>query len=288
MITYNHEKFIHDAIKGVLLQKTNCPIELVIGEDCSTDNTRAICEKYEKENPQIIRILPAEKNLGGIANFIRTLSACSGKYIAICEGDDYWTDPLKLQKQVDILENNADIGLCFHNAKVTYASGYFKPHPFSVFNKTIYNIEDVIQKDWFIPTQSIVFRKALLEVPNWIKYVFSGDLSLQLLIAAKSNYFCIDEIMSVYRKHDLSITKQMRYSSYDVNKKIKEVLLYFNMHSDFRYNAIIQNRIKERDAEDYRMLLMNRPFLRKIFNIDFYFYKSKSLIKKLNRNKSHY
>ena len=100
-ITYNHEQFIAQAIESWLMQKTSFEIEIIIGEDCSTDNTRAIIEKYRKLHPDLIKLIISESNVGMMPNFIRTLAACRGKYIALCEGDDYWTDPYKLQKQVD-------------------------------------------------------------------------------------------------------------------------------------------------------------------------------------------
>mgnify|MGYP001248218371 CR=1 FL=1 len=121
MITYNHEKYIAQAIEGVLMQKTNFLFELVIGEDCSTDSTRVICKEYADRYPNIIKLLPdAGKNLGMMENAIRTTMACTGKYIALCEGDDYWTDPYKLQKQVDFLEAHNDYGLTNTDADFYY------------------------------------------------------------------------------------------------------------------------------------------------------------------------
>ena len=111
MITYNHELYIAQAIEGVLMQQTDFPIELIIGEDCSTDRTRGIVLEYQKKHPDIIRIITSEHNVGAIKNGIRTSTATKGKYIAFCEGDDYWTDPLKLEKQVDFLEASPDYGL---------------------------------------------------------------------------------------------------------------------------------------------------------------------------------
>ncbi len=111
MITYNHEAYVFQSIEGILKQKTNFKYELVIGEDCSTDFTRKICEEYAQKYPEIINLLPSEKNLGICHNFIRTLNACTGQYIAICEGDDYWTDSLKIQKQVDFLDTNPDYAI---------------------------------------------------------------------------------------------------------------------------------------------------------------------------------
>jgi len=109
-ITYNHELFIAQAIDGFLIQETNFDFEIVIGEDCSTDNTRKIIEEYQKKYPTKIKLLPSNTNLGIEANFYRTMQACNGKYIAICDGDDYWTDKNKLQLQVDFLENNKEYG----------------------------------------------------------------------------------------------------------------------------------------------------------------------------------
>ena len=111
MITYNHEAYIHQAIEGVLKQETNFDIELVIGEDCSTDGTREIILNYQKKHPDIIRIITSDQNVGGRQNGLRTLRACRGKYIAICEGDDYWLEPKKLQIQYNFLNNHPEYGL---------------------------------------------------------------------------------------------------------------------------------------------------------------------------------
>ncbi|MRS04686.1 glycosyltransferase, partial [bacterium] len=110
MITYNHGPYIRQAIEGILKQKCSFPFEIIIGEDCSSDNTAEICREYASEY-QIIKLLPSGTNLGMLPNFFRTIDACSGKYIAFCEGDDYWTDPGKLGKQADFLEMNPDFGM---------------------------------------------------------------------------------------------------------------------------------------------------------------------------------
>lgn len=107
-ITYNHEPWISKAIEGVLMQKVSFPIEYLIAEDCSTDGTRKICEQYVQKYPDIIKLLPSDKNYGAIKNEHRAFVAAKGKYIATCEGDDYWTDPLKLQKQVDFMEAHSE------------------------------------------------------------------------------------------------------------------------------------------------------------------------------------
>lgn len=112
-ITYNHEPWIARTIEGVLAQEVDFPLEMVIAEDCSTDGTRAVCERYAEAHPDIIRLLPSERNLGIIPNERRAMAAARGKYIAFCEGDDYWTEPSKLQRQVDFLESHPDYSVCF-------------------------------------------------------------------------------------------------------------------------------------------------------------------------------
>ena len=112
MITYNHEAFIGRSIESVLSQKTDFPFELVIGDDHSTDNTRSLAMKYAEKYPDIIKFQSHPGNLGVIPNFQDTLQRCSGKYVAILEGDDRWIDKHKLQKQVNFMERNPDFVLC--------------------------------------------------------------------------------------------------------------------------------------------------------------------------------
>jgi glycosyltransferase involved in cell wall biosynthesis len=113
MITYNHAPYIAKAIEGVLHQKTTFPFELVIGEDCSPDGTREIVFDYQKKYPELIRVITSNKNVGAAKNGSRTGKACLGKYIAFCEGDDYWRRPEKLGMQVDYLENHPKCGMVY-------------------------------------------------------------------------------------------------------------------------------------------------------------------------------
>ena len=168
MITYNHAPFIAQAIEGVLRQRTDFAFELIIGEDCSTDGTRKIVFDYQKKYPDIIRVITSEKNVGMKRNGLRTLKACQGKYIAFCEGDDYWHEPRKLQIQADHLEDRSDCGLVFTDydfyfesensavKNVNQRKGYCTP-----FDLTI---EQAIGPEGgVIRTCTIMARKALLE-----------------------------------------------------------------------------------------------------------------------------
>lgn len=125
-ITYNHERFIAAALDSFLMQEVNFPIEIVIGEDCSTDSTRKIIESYRVRLPMLINLITSQANVGVTENFRRSLKACKGRYIAICEGDDYWVDKNKLQMQTDFLERNPDYVLTFHDACILTESGIQK------------------------------------------------------------------------------------------------------------------------------------------------------------------
>jgi glycosyltransferase involved in cell wall biosynthesis len=214
MIAYNHERFIVQAIDRVIMQKAEFPFELVIGDDCSTDNTRLIVESYVRKYPDIIRLLPAGKNLGGVLNCSRTLMACRGKYIAMCEGDDYWTSSDKLAKQVECLDNNPDISICFHNVLVQYEGGDFPPYPYYLNNLTemligIHDdkppeISDVsrLLRGNFIQTPSIMMRNIFTNgFPEWFAGLGLADWPLNVLSARNGRIRYMDEIMAVYRVH---------------------------------------------------------------------------------------
>lgn len=212
MITYNHEKYISQAIDGVLIQETEFPIELLIGEDCSIDQTRKICKEYQEKYPDIIKLLLSENNLGMIQNFIATLKACSGKYIALCEGDDYWTDEEKLQKQVDFLENNSEYIGCCHNVVM---------HDETTHNKTImwpystdcdFSLDDLAGGNK-ISTLSLVFRNVLDIDGVFIDYPNSPlvDYILNLELAKRGKIRYLNSMMGVYRMHENGVWSLMSH-----------------------------------------------------------------------------
>lgn len=206
-ITYNQAPFIHGCIEGVLMQKTNFAYELVIGEDCSTDGTREIVQEYAKKNPEIIRVITSESNVGIIKNAIRTSLACRGKYIALCEGDDYWTDPLKLQKQVDFLETHPKYPICFHPViwREEKTGKMRKTYYGAPGVKDFYTLDDLLERSNFLPTASVVFRNfSIKELPAWFSQVPIGDIAahvINLYNSSSERIGFIDEPMAVYRRH---------------------------------------------------------------------------------------
>ncbi|PTS92382.1 hypothetical protein DBR27_19765, partial [Flavobacterium sp. HMWF030] len=115
VITYGHEKYIEQTIDGILMQEVDFDFELIISNDCSPDQTDEVVKSYLKDHPKSnkVKYFSHKKNMGAYQNFVFSLENSNGKYIALCEGDDYWTNPLKLQKQVDFLESNPDFSICF-------------------------------------------------------------------------------------------------------------------------------------------------------------------------------
>src|ERR1039457_6833113 len=148
MMTYNHEPYIAQAIEGVVMQQCKFSIELLIGEDCSTDRTRNICLEYQRRHPQLIRLVTSETNVGMHKNMFRIYCRSKGRYIAICEGDDYWCHECKLEKQVTFLETNPDHTLCIHNAQVIYQYADTKPHSFNRKMPIMQSAPEIIENDW--------------------------------------------------------------------------------------------------------------------------------------------
>lgn len=201
MITYNHEAFISKAIEGVLMQKTAFSYELVIGEDGSTDNTRKICEIYQAKYPDKIKLLPFTGNKGMSGNYIATLKACTGKFIALCEGDDYWTDPAKLEKQAKFLFENPGYNLCFHdvynelNGKKTKSSIWDAPETS--------DLDHLLSNRGYIKTLSVMFRNAdgIIDFIRSAKDSPFLDLITYVVVTGSGRIRFFKEKMAVYRIH---------------------------------------------------------------------------------------
>lgn len=203
MITYNHELYIKEAILGVLAQITNFHIGLIIVDDFSTDKTEAVVREIINTHPKsnIINYTRHVTNKGMMPNFIWALEQHKGKYIALCEGDDYWTDPYKLQKQVDFLEANSEFVGCFHDSLLVDANNrvlrtsHFKPA------KCVISQKDALMMGSAYPTASLVFRAVCVKnIPKWFTKMAS-DHALDLLITDFGNLYFMDENMSSYRLH---------------------------------------------------------------------------------------
>ena len=250
--TYNHEKYISHAIESILKQETDFDYEIILGEDESQDGTREICIEYARRYPDRIRLfLRSRKDViyingrpTGRFNAIESLKAARGKYIAMLEGDDYWIDPFKLQKQADYLDNNPDCALSFHNAlnfdeKSQKFVGVRGPDEI----KDKYQLSDLLIGH-FIPTCSVMYRNGLIkEFPDWFLRVPVGDKPLYILLAQHGSIGYINEVMGVYRIHPGGIWSGSDYISRHLTNII--LLNFFNGYLP-QYADLIQEQIDSR------------------------------------------
>ena len=225
-ITYNHDKYIKDAMDGFLKQETNFPFEIVISDDCSTDNTRSLLKGYLERFPDKIRLLLPEENLGVVKNFSTTIAACRGKYIALCEGDDYWTDPLKLQKQVDFMEAHPECSLCCHRVlfKKVGDESFSEIFP-KVDNDRVFTRQD-FSPEFYPKTLSVLFRNNnITEYVKLSKKFKTGDTPLWFFLSQYGDIGYLNQIMGVYRIHPsgiYSLTSDLQKAiiSYDTHHKL--------------------------------------------------------------------
>jgi len=257
-ITYNHEKYIADAIEGFLMQKTNFKYEILIHDDASTDRTAHIIKEYERKYPDIIKPIYQKENQysKGISVGQFNISRAKGKYIADCEGDDFWVEPYKLQKQIDYMLSHPNCTMCFHNANITNEKR--KTTNKLLIDKNVtcreFNAGELAVLG-FIPTASRVYLKSAMEVlPEWYFKSVVKDYPSQLIIASRGYAYYINEVMSSYRTgHSGSATARF------YNKKTNEKIIYingfidilnnFNKYTHCKYFEEVEEAIINREVE---------------------------------------
>ncbi len=262
MITYGHEKYIREAIEGVLMQEGDFDLELVIANDCSPDNTDAIISELLKSHPKAdkIRYIKHKKNIGMMPNFIFALQQAQGDYIALCDGDDYWTDPYKLQKQVDFLEANPDYVLSFHKVKILKPNGELVEDFITKVPDNYETQETLARLGNYIHTPSVVFRNVIKEFPPEFSLSPIGDYFLYMLLVEHGKLHYFEDEMAVYRfgvgLHSTHTQIKMAKANFKLftlllscfnNSKINQILL------DRQLNAFdnLENLIRSEYAEAF-------------------------------------
>ena len=203
--TYNHAPFIRQCLDGFVIQKTLFPFEVLIHDDASTDGTQDIIAEYEKKYPDIIKPIYQKDNqyskgipIGVTFNFPRA----HGKYVAMCEGDDYWTDPLKLQKQVDFLESHPDYVMCSHRFnKYWHERGILEEDPDKDFKGADYDLQNLIGGKWLTQTLTVMYRRSALDLKRYESYGMSLDMIMFYELLRHGKGYCFPEVMGVYRYH---------------------------------------------------------------------------------------
>jgi glycosyltransferase involved in cell wall biosynthesis len=255
MITYNHEKFIGKAIESVLTQEIGVGIELVVGEDCSVDSTRSIVQTYAARFPGVIRVVTSNENVGVMRNFVRTIEACRGDYIAFLEGDDYWTNRDKLRLQTAFLDEHPDCALCHH--RVSYlddATGQIVsefPPPQHRMRRTA---GSELANGNFIQTCSLMIRrKAIPRLSKNFAKLKLGDWPLCALTSQNGWIGYIDQNMGVYRLHqesawfaqnidyrDAATREMVRFMALSLSREYRRpwvACFLWNLRSDLSLNS---------------------------------------------------
>ena len=287
MITYGHEQFIKQAIEGVLMQQCDFEVELIIANDCSPDNTESVINQFRGNHPKSnwIKYTKHHSNKGMMPNFIWALQQAKGKYIALCEGDDYWTDSLKLQKQVDFLEVNPDYVLSFHRVKILQPNGKILSDYITKVPEYHERMEDLATIGNYIHTPSVVFRNLIKEFPFEFSQSPIGDYFLYMMLVEHGKLKYIKEDMAIYRfgagvYSNLLSSQQFKkwlrtnilILSYSNNEKVKAILLarlfdQLNLNDSSEKGQKAENSLKGRFSEILKLSIPQIFFIikRKFF-----------------------
>ena len=204
--SYNHAPYLCQALDSILMQKTDFPIEILVGEDCSPDNSREILQEYEKKYPNIFQMIYRDKNMGATKNSYDLRMRTKGKYIITLETDDYWTDPLKLQKQADFLESHPEYIGCAHTSEIIDATGNVvtKKHINISRNGRICTLQDFLSEGFIFETAALMHRNIFRDGNDYTilykAHPLVGDLPLLSILLLRGNVFIMQECMSVYRQ----------------------------------------------------------------------------------------
>ncbi|MEY4954436.1 MAG: hypothetical protein RI981_521 [Bacteroidota bacterium] len=244
-ITYKHEAYIRTSLDAILGQKVNFELEIIIGEDHSPDGTAEIVREYARKYPDKIKAYIRPENLGSKINYVHCFLDCKGEYIVHIEGDDYWTDPLKLQRQVDFLDQHPHASACFHNAQIIFEDGSNREPV--LINPTdqkpwVESADFLVEKEtWFMATASVMMRRKYAHpLPEWFLNSKSGDIPLYVILAEQGPIGYLPEVMSVYRKNEggISMTDHVQADAFIKNR----IFMYssINAHTKYKYKHLIK------------------------------------------------
>lgn len=287
-LVYNHEKYLRQCLDGLLAQKTNFKYEILIHDDASTDSSPDIIREYEQKYPEIIKPIYQKENQyskrlpGGITGNYQ-LSRAKGKYYAECEGDDFWTDEYKLQKQVDIMEKNPDCHLCLHKVQAVKEDGtpldrYYPDFAIKEGIKDEFEFMQYVFYGYSFQTTSYFgriedYRELFNSPPEFFKVSDVGDEPTLLYFGTKGKTYYINEVMSCYRLNSVGSWSVKQKNNPELQKrhiqKMKEMYLLFDEYSNYKYTDQITEKVS---VFDLSMILLSTNSLLK--KITFFFKKS--------------
>lgn len=267
--SYNQESYIGKAIESALLQRTNFDFEVIISDDNSSDKTKEIISVYQANYPNRIRCIFGDCNIGGPLNLKRSIEASSAKYLAFLDGDDYYTDKYKLQKQVDFLESHNDYSACFHNVVDLYEKSGRKSLFLPLDFPEDHDCVSVISNDWFLPIHSVVLRRELITFPRWYETVMNDDFVVNLSVVMHGPYHYMPDIMAVYRHHDCNVSNNY-VNQILIDSQLKTILLGFKDIYPKEYAPVFDERISFYEKRiKFNVREKKQPW-RKIFRLKTY------------------
>ena len=226
LVTYQELGFIRQAIDSVLHQQTDFPFELVVGDDASTDGSQKILKELAGQYPDKVKLLLAEKNYGdfGLSNFMSTIDNCEGEYVALLDGDDYWTATDKLQRQVDFLDAHPECDLCVHRVEHVSDDGFSNLSPLPPGGEGMHSVHDIgtlLVENFGDKIATVIRKSAIDSVPDWFRttQVASADWVFNVLACRNGKVGFISEVMAVHRKRSMSLT-----AYYGANRMLRDKL----------------------------------------------------------------
>lgn len=253
-ITYNQEVYIRQALEGFVAQKRDkYNLEIIVADDGSTDGTQGIIREFATRYPQLFKPILRTQNIGAWTNFLDGLNSSNGEYIALCEGDDYWTDDHKLQKQVTYMENNPDYALCFHRVKVVYENDEKRDEIFPQHTSG-FTVKNLLQGN-FIQTNSVMYRRQ--DYASLIPNAMPGDWYLHLFHAQFGKIGFLDETMAVYRRHAGGLWWDLQKDPYELwkDRGVSYMVLYAEFMKMYGDKAAYRDIIQQSVVAMYNRLL---------------------------------
>jgi len=262
LFTYNYERFLQQSVDSILNQHCEFDFEILICDDCSTDDTLKIAQEYQLNFPNIIKVLTHDENQGGTKNWIRAIQSCKGKYIALMDGDDYFSDTNKLKKQVEIMERDNTLVLCFHSVDEIYDDAP-ELNKTVVFEKEYYELADFIKNGWFVRTSSTFFRNNVIsnEIPKWVHdYPYRLDTILHVLLCQYGRAYNLKESLSVWRKHKKGMSNWLMINQVENAQKKIDLSNKLNEITHFKYKKETSIFISSEKSMLFFYLLRNFIF----------------------------
>lgn len=275
--TYNHVNYIRQCLDGFVMQKTNFFVEVLIYDDASTDGTQSIIREYEAKFPHLIKPIYQTENQysKGVKVTLRyNYPRMRGKYIALCEGDDYWTDPYKLQKQVDFLEKHPDYVMCSHRfSKYWQESDVWEEDADKDFKGADYDLQNLIGGKWLTQTLTVMFRRSVLDLHQYERYGMSIDMILFYELLKQGKGYCFPEVMGVYRYHNGGVWSEVSQNRRQLIEFKTRLAIYNVERSDAAAKFILYQFAKAMSRvwmlKQWRMMIKVIQILKQHYGLSF-------------------